>query len=390
MVHLVGNMQNSLYHPIAPPPPPSMSAPNLPPALNSVTTVAAGTQGPPPSSARMDPMDETLEATPTLIKSLLIPDFLEKALKVIDYLSDASTDQESIGTSPEHDPALGGTPASPTLTRRDVVADQPLFKTLIPIHLMRPTQPPPKLGSADGEANIKQPRERDLALQQSFAVEPMDAVPSPSSSSSSPSPSSKESVLIVDAPVSAPIDAQVSSTSSTSQTQHKKPLLLPLPPVDPISLLLLPSLPSSAPPPQDKSLPVPPSEHPGVERLFYNTRRMSPGYNLAGLHWVLFIAAQGFLILLLLSLFLGVLILTEYVLDREDEDLAQLKYHYWARVLGIGTATVLSALHGSLISGYVLLDGVSDWIAKATVAAICGYWVSMTWVMKRVTGPLPY
>ncbi|KAF9949126.1 hypothetical protein BGZ72_009018 [Mortierella alpina] len=372
MVHLVGNTQNSLYHPIAPPL--SIAAPNLPPSLNSVTTTAAETAVPSPS-AQADQKDKAPITTPTLMESLLIPDFLEKALRAIDYLSEASTDQESIGTSPEHEHASESAPVS-LVRRRSVVNDRPLFKTLVPTHLMHPTKPP-RLATADDEGKIEQPKGRDLSMQQSFVTEQADVVSS----------SSEEGVVLMDIPASAPLDSW--KTSTTSPIQPKKPLFLPLPPVDPISILLLPSPPSPPPPSKDRS-PVVPSEHPKVERLFYNTRRMSPGYNLAGLHWVLFIAAQGFLIALLLTLFLGVLILTEYVLDREDEDLAQLKYHYWARISGIATATVLSALHGSFISGYVLLDGVSDWIARATVAAICGYWASMTWVMNRMTGPLPY
>ncbi|KAF9350293.1 hypothetical protein BGX34_001309 [Mortierella sp. NVP85] len=79
-----------------------------------------------------------------------------------------------------------------------------------------------------------------------------------------------------------------------------------------------------------------------------------------------------------------------YVLDREDEDLVNLKYHYWGRVIGIVTATIVSATHGSVLSGYVLLDGHSDWIAKAVVGTICTYWITMTWAMNRVAGPLPY
>ncbi|KAF9213714.1 hypothetical protein BGZ59_004943 [Podila verticillata] len=117
---------------------------------------------------------------------------------------------------------------------------------------------------------------------------------------------------------------------------------------------------------------------------------ISPGYNLAGVHLMLFIAASGFLIFLLATLFLGVLIITEFVLDREDDDLVQLKWLYWGRVIGIATATIVSAVHGSFLSGYVLLDGQSDWIAKAAVGTIFVYWVTMTWLMNRITGPLPY
>jgi len=113
-------------------------------------------------------------------------------------------------------------------------------------------------------------------------------------------------------------------------------------------------------------------------------------YTLTSLHWMVYAAAQCFLVSLLVMMFLGVLILMEYVLDREDEDLVNLKYHYWGRVIGIVTATIVSAIHGSVLSGYVLLDGHSDWIAKAVVGTICVYWITMTWAMNRVAGPLPY
>ncbi|KAF9538217.1 hypothetical protein EC957_007093 [Mortierella hygrophila] len=114
------------------------------------------------------------------------------------------------------------------------------------------------------------------------------------------------------------------------------------------------------------------------------------GYNLKGIHWILYLVAQGLVIFLLVVLFLGVLILTEFVLDREDEDLVQIQYLYWSRVVGIASATIVSAVHGSLLSGYVLLEEHTDWIAKAAVGAIVVYWVSMAWIMNRMTGPLPY
>lgn len=114
------------------------------------------------------------------------------------------------------------------------------------------------------------------------------------------------------------------------------------------------------------------------------------GYNLMGVHWILYLVAQGFLIFLLVTLFLGVLILTEFVLDREDDDLVQIQYLYWSRVVGIASATIVSAVHGSLLSGYVLLEEHTDWIAKAAVGATLVYWVSMTWIMNWMTGPLPY
>jgi hypothetical protein len=114
------------------------------------------------------------------------------------------------------------------------------------------------------------------------------------------------------------------------------------------------------------------------------------GYNLAGVHWLLYLFSQALLIFLLFTLFLGVLILTEFVLDREDDDLVHIQYLYWSRVVGIASATIVSAVHGSLLSGYVLLEEHTDWIAKAAVGAIAVYWVGMTWIMNRMTGPLPY
>ncbi|KAF9083313.1 hypothetical protein BGX29_003241, partial [Mortierella sp. GBA35] len=89
------------------------------------------------------------------------------------------------------------------------------------------------------------------------------------------------------------------------------------------------------------------------------------GYNLLGVHWLLYLTAQSILIFLLITFFLGVIILIEFVLDREDEDLCQNQYLYWSRVVGIATATVVSAVHGSLLSGYVLLEEHTDWTAKA-------------------------
>ncbi|KAF9148958.1 hypothetical protein BG015_009280 [Linnemannia schmuckeri] len=114
------------------------------------------------------------------------------------------------------------------------------------------------------------------------------------------------------------------------------------------------------------------------------------GYNLMGVHWILYLLAQTLLIFLLITLFLGVLILTEFVLDREDDDLVQTQYLYWSRVVGIASATIVSAVHGSLLSGYVLLEEHTDWIAKVAVGAIVVYWVGMSWIMNRMTGPLPY
>ncbi|KAF9581251.1 hypothetical protein BGW38_001797 [Lunasporangiospora selenospora] len=118
--------------------------------------------------------------------------------------------------------------------------------------------------------------------------------------------------------------------------------------------------------------------------------RLQLGQGLETMHWTFFLAAQVALVLLLTMLFLGVLITIEFVLDREDDDLVHFKSLYWGRILGIAMATVVSAVHGSVLSGYVLLGEPSDWIAKATVGAIVVYWASMTWLMSRIMGPLPY
>ncbi|KAG9069311.1 hypothetical protein KI688_010210 [Linnemannia hyalina] len=118
----------------------------------------------------------------------------------------------------------------------------------------------------------------------------------------------------------------------------------------------------------------------------------SPGYHQAGIHLLLFLAAQTALLVLLTTLFLGVLIMTEFVLDREDEneDVTKARWYFWGRVLGVITATVASAVHGSFLSAYVLLDGQSDCVAKAVVGSILFYWIGMIAVMNRTTGPLPY
>ncbi|KAF8937595.1 hypothetical protein BGZ47_008945 [Haplosporangium gracile] len=133
-----------------------------------------------------------------------------------------------------------------------------------------------------------------------------------------------------------------------------------------------------------------PATDPLVAIFAHHDRNRTLGYNLMGIHWLLYLLAQTLLVFLLITLFLGVLILTEFVLDREDDNLVQIQYLYWGRVVGIASATVVSAVHGSLLSGYVLLEEHTDWIAKAAVGAIVVYWVGMIWIMNRMTGPLPY
>ncbi|KAF9158195.1 hypothetical protein DFQ26_007883, partial [Actinomortierella ambigua] len=122
-------------------------------------------------------------------------------------------------------------------------------------------------------------------------------------------------------------------------------------------------------------------------------RQPSTGfYTVPGFLTVLFVASQAALIGLLTMLFLGVLILTEFVLDREDEDPDARRrcFLYWARGVGIAVATVASAVHGSMLSTYVLLDGQSDWISKAVIASIGFYWFAMIVLMRRVSAPPPW
>ncbi|KAG0218253.1 hypothetical protein BGX33_007930 [Mortierella sp. NVP41] len=130
--------------------------------------------------------------------------------------------------------------------------------------------------------------------------------------------------------------------------------------------------------------PLPPLVH--LESRSFAT----PGYNLAGVHLLLFLVAEASLLVLLTTLFLGVLIMTEYVLDREDENEAKARWYFWGRIVGVVMATVVGAVHGSFLSACVLLDGQSDCIAKAVVGTIFLYWVGMIAIMNRTTGPLPY
>ncbi|KAG0228343.1 hypothetical protein BGW41_003442 [Actinomortierella wolfii] len=115
-------------------------------------------------------------------------------------------------------------------------------------------------------------------------------------------------------------------------------------------------------------------------------------YSIAGFMTVFFVGSQVALIGLLTMLFLGVLILTEFILDREDDETDPQRRCklYWARGCGIAVATVASAFHGSMLSTYVLLDGQSDWICKAVIVAIAFYWPAIITLMKRVTAPPPW
>jgi uncharacterized integral membrane protein len=338
-------------------------------------------------------------------------------------------DDEDVVVSVSKSPATAELVSTPDVETAAIPLDKSRFKTLIPNHLLNPV----KLAHLDESSSpqnddlsidIRTPQERDLKQQQqqtSLSVGDMVV----SSSSSAPESTIQEAIsseavtptevtdttpsvdgtaakvvpspLVEPIPAPAPAPAIGAVESSTAEGATTPPPSPPAGPlfIDPISLVLMHRPLAGAPP-----TPPQPDE---ANILFRNTLSSSttpststsnnfiiPGFNLAGMYWTLFIASQLFLVFLLVTLFLGVLILTEFVLDREDEDYAQLQYLYWGRVFGIAVATIVSAIHGSLLTGYVIIDGHSDWIAKAAVGAICIYWVSMTWIMNKMTGPLPY
>ncbi|KAG0048500.1 hypothetical protein BGZ83_006563 [Gryganskiella cystojenkinii] len=253
--------------------------------------------------------------------------------------------------------------------------DKSRFKTLIPNHILNPDKESHLEQQQDDPArDIRPPQERDL---QQTSLQVGETTMS----------SSVEEQAIQDT-VSTPV---IPPKEGAATTTESGPMF-----IDPMSIILNQVIPLAAGTP-------PTPAQPDEAILFRNSISSSstpsgsssptvlvPGFNLVGMYLTLFIASQCFLVFLLVTLFLGVLILTEFVLDREDEDYAQLKYLYWGRVIGIATATIVSAVHGSLLSGYVIIDGHSDWIAKAAVGSICIYWVSMTWIMNKMTGPLPY
>ncbi|KAG0285144.1 hypothetical protein BGZ96_010548 [Linnemannia gamsii] len=205
------------------------------------------------------------------------------------------------------------------------------------------------------------------------------------------------------------IDGQVDASIVPQTSNPPPPAVLPslgIPALDPISIILLGAQQNEQQKQQEQKeqqpktppylLPFiaasgnPNAADPQISIFGPRDPNKTIGYNLAGVHWLLYLFSQIFLIFLLFTLFLGVLILTEFVLDREDDDLVQIQCLYWGRVVGIASATIVSAVHGSLLSGYVLLEEHTDWIAKAAVGAIVVYWVGMTWIMNRMTGPLPY
>ncbi|GJJ73495.1 hypothetical protein EMPS_05853 [Entomortierella parvispora] len=318
----------------------------------------------------------------------------------------------------EHPVSAEGVPAPAPL-------DKSRFNSLIPNHILNPNQEAhlnedtlQPQNADDLSKGVFPPQERDLnaspdQTQQQTALSVGEIIPSSSSAPEStiqdtPSTESVPAKVIegaVEQTVSSPPPAPSTPAADSEKTEQPNSsdnsgdaISAPGLPkfVDPVSIVLnnLQEVPPTPPQPDEAILfrklissSSPPSDPSSPST---SSTVIVPGFNLAGMYWTLFIASQAFLIFLLVTLFLGVLILTEFVLDREDEDYAQLKYLYWGRVFGIAVATIVSAIHGSLVSGYVIIDGHSDWIAKAAVGSICIYWVSMTWVMNRITGPLPY
>ncbi|KAF9114023.1 hypothetical protein BGX27_000289 [Mortierella sp. AM989] len=282
--------------------------------------------------------------------------------------------------------------------KRDAVIPPP-FKSLLSDHLRDPHK-------SASLVTPSEPMERDINPQKPFLA------------TEQPASQSSNGIPIVDIPISIPITA--GEDTFFPPPHVTAPPSLALPAVKPVELnsdnnhtpaepnvqphipefnpgpisLLHPPIPATAIPqsrfdePQNDSADLDNTHGSHGKSLFQQYD--APGYNLVGLHWIIFVGTQAMLVFFLLVLFLGVLILTEYALDLEDEDIANLTYHYWARVVGVVMTTVISAVHGSLLSGYVIMDGQSDWIAKAAVGATCLYWGAMTWATNRVAGPLPY
>ncbi|KAG0353378.1 hypothetical protein BGZ54_002273 [Gamsiella multidivaricata] len=275
--------------------------------------------------------------------------------------------------------------------------DRPLFKTLVPTHLLNPSTPVTLRPSGTGEEPQPQQQERDMVSSQKqqqlfFIVEQPVAVSSDEiqvvdTHASLPIPTTDPPTIGLQSFTPVPSEPQ-NFPKSTGPTNAAAAIRFHAPvTVSPEPPLHLPDDNSTS---RISGASTAGHVDDGDDPFFRRSQDRSPGYNLAGLHWLIYLAFQGILTFLLIMLFLGVLILTEYVLDREDEDLENLTALFWARVIGIASATIASAAHGSLLSGYVLLDGTSDWIAKATVGMICGYWGSMVWIMNCVAGPLPY
>ncbi|KAG0037909.1 hypothetical protein BGZ82_001552 [Podila clonocystis] len=271
----------------------------------------------------------------------------------------------------------------PPLVKRDDLSNVPFAKSLIPTYLLN-------TGSAKpGDQPILNPHLQ--THEDALRVEPLQTYSAGEVKAPDTTSASSESITIDTVDISLSPENSMSAHDPSSMPRFIQEELQPPSPQPQLNTApALPVvLPLSSLEPQEKNASAQAKDSESGP-IFIHSRDVPAGYNLVGVHLMLFIAANGFLIFLLTTLFLGVLIITEFVLDREDDDLVQLKWLYWGRVIGIATATIVSAVHGSFLSGYVLLDGQSDWIAKAAVGTILVYWVSMTWLMNRITGPLPY
>lgn len=382
MIHMVANNQNSAYNRMAFTLPETTKAhPTNDPATTLITSTGLSS-----TSTKKSP-EIPIAALPKDGGSPIpngeqsnfnawIPSYLSRYLVNIQTNDIIEPQPSSVG----QEQSAG---VQPPIAKRDDLSNVPFAKFLIPTYLLN-------TGSATPGA---QPMlSSHLETQEdALRVEPLLAYSAGDVEATTDTTPSSESITI--------IAVDVSPSPETSVPAHDQPAVLgsiqeelqpsPLQPQLNTAPPLPVVLPLSALEPQEKNASAQAKDSES-DPIFIHSRDVPAGYNLAGVHLMLFVAANGFLIFLLATLFLGVLIMTEFVLDREDDDLVQLKWLYWGRVIGIATATIVSAVHGSFLSGYVLLDGQSDWIAKAAVGTIFVYWVSMTWVMNRITGPLPY
>ncbi|KAF9430971.1 hypothetical protein BGZ94_001315 [Podila epigama] len=406
MVHMLANNHNSAYNRLAYAPPASIvtstrSSPNLSPSTIVASTGLSSSLTQKPDDTLVSPQGstdkDTMQSATTQVKSTgqvetgagagagtgtsQKEDQTNFNAWIPSYLSGYLVNIQNNARIDQHPNQQATAQKTPVFEKRQEVP--PLFKSLLPTHLLNP---PTGMTETPGESftgpHLEIVVEQDVASQQAASSVNVGALATSDLASS-----------------------QELSPQSTKVTQDlhippQQPQLNSAPVVMPVIVSLLPQdqeeskkgvkEATNAAKKAGAAKAVKGSSSEKEDTIFVHSWSAAPGYNLAGLHLMLFIAANAFLVFLLATLFLGVLILTEFVLDREDDDLVQIKYLYWGRVIGIATATIVSAVHGSLLSGYVLLDGHSDWIAKAAVASIFFYWVSMTWLMGKITGPLPY
>ncbi|KAF9196025.1 Methyltransferase-like protein 21A [Haplosporangium sp. Z 11] len=376
MVHMLGNGSNTPYNRINQSVI-STTQPSLPP-VNILGSSIAHTD-----------VGDTVQAHPSL-EPIDIPEYLRAVLQnsgpwSLPSIMKGQQDQPGGDTIEKHGP--GSESNALASKRKRAIEDRPLFKSLVPSHLLDPSKMY-ELQDSHQEQDSQQRQGRDMTSKQTPLYVNQHGV------------QSVEDKSISDTPISAAVATSPPSSSAPHEGSQDELNSTPpiLPPLDPLSTVLLhPPIPAPADPPLNPPSALLSSSSPNKDSIpspapnFSTFFHHHPNSTMdSSLYWILYIASQSFLMFLLVLLFLGVLILTEYVLDREDEDLAQLKYLYWSRVIGIAVATIVSATHGSFLSGYVLLDGVSDWIAKAAVCVICFYWLNMTWIMNYMTGPLPY